>query len=98
MDTCRSYYLSYKQDDFAELDAGTRQLDTTDIHYVIPANDNSLIKVRLSVRCWALLRRLRAMPGARAHEQRRSITLSAASREIISKLIKGWVFAVGAAQ
>ena len=60
MDTCRSYYLSYKQDDFAELDAGTRQLDTTDIHYVIPANDNSLTKVRLSVRCWALLRRLTA--------------------------------------
>ncbi len=51
MDTRRSYYLSYKQDDFAELDAETRQADTTDIDNVIPANDNSLTKVRLSVCC-----------------------------------------------
>lgn len=61
MDTCRSYYLNSKQDDFAELDAETRQPDTTDIHYVIPANDDSPTKVRLSVRCRALLRRLIAM-------------------------------------
>ena len=93
MDTCRSYYLSYRQDDFAELDAETRQPDTTDIHYVIPANDNSLTKVRLSVPCWALLRRLTAMHGAKAHEQRHSIPCRAAPREIVANLLKGWVFA-----
>jgi hypothetical protein len=54
MDTCRSYCLSSRQDDFAELDAGARQPNTTDIHYVIPANDNSPTKVRLTRR--ALMR------------------------------------------
>jgi hypothetical protein len=38
MDTYRSYCLNSRQDDFAELDAETRQPDTTDIHYVVPAN------------------------------------------------------------
>jgi hypothetical protein len=65
MDTCRSFYLNSKQDDFAEIDAETRQPDTTDIPYVIPANDNSPTKVRLSVRCWTLLRRLIAMHSLR---------------------------------
>ena len=63
MDTCRSYYLSYRQDDFAELDAETRHPDTTDIHYVIPANDNTPTKFRLATRCGALLRRLIALHG-----------------------------------
>jgi hypothetical protein len=63
MDTCRSYYLSCRQDDFAELDTDTRQPDTAYIHYVIPANDNSPTKVRLSARCRTLLRRLIAMHG-----------------------------------
>jgi hypothetical protein len=54
MDTCRSYCLNSRQDDFAELDAEARQRDTTDIHYVIPANDNSPTKVRLT--CRALMR------------------------------------------
>ena len=44
MDTCRSYCLSSRPDDFAELDAETRRPNTTDIHYVIPANDNSPTK------------------------------------------------------
>ena len=44
MDPCRSYCLNSRQDDFAELDAETRQPNTTDIHYVIPANDNSPTK------------------------------------------------------
>jgi hypothetical protein len=47
MDTCRSYCLNSRRVDFAELDAEARQPDTTDIHYVIPANDNSPSKVRL---------------------------------------------------
>jgi hypothetical protein len=61
MDTCRSYCLSSRPDDFAELDAETRQPNTTDIHYVIPANDNSPTKVRPSARCRALLWRLMAI-------------------------------------
>jgi hypothetical protein len=61
MDMCRSYCLNCRQDDFAELDAETRQRNTTDIHYVIPANDNSPTRFRLSVRCRVLLRRLIAM-------------------------------------
>ena len=44
MDTRRSYCLSSRPDDFAELDAETRRPNTTDIHYVIPANDNSPTK------------------------------------------------------
>jgi hypothetical protein len=58
MDTSRSYYLNSRQDDFEELDADKCQSDTTDIAYVIPANDNVPTKVRLSARCRALLRRL----------------------------------------
>jgi tRNA A37 threonylcarbamoyladenosine dehydratase len=61
MDTSRSYYLNSRQDDFAELDADKCQSDTTDIAYVIPANDNVPTKVRLSARCRALLRRLMAI-------------------------------------
>jgi tRNA A37 threonylcarbamoyladenosine dehydratase len=61
MDTCRSYYLNSRQDDFAELDADKCHPDTTDIAYVIPANDNVPTKVRLSARCRALLRRLMAI-------------------------------------
>jgi hypothetical protein len=98
MDTRRSYYLSYRQDDFAELNAKTRQPNTTDIHYVIAANDNSLSKVGLYVRCWTLLRTLTAMHGAKAHEQRHSIPCRAAYRETLVKLLKGRVFAAGAAQ
>jgi hypothetical protein len=48
MDTSRSYYLTCRQDDFAEIDAASGQPDTTNIHYVIPANDNSRTAVRLN--------------------------------------------------
>jgi hypothetical protein len=61
MDASRSYYLNSKHDDFAELDPEKCRLDTTNIPYVIPANDNAPTKVRLSARCGALLRRLIAM-------------------------------------
>jgi hypothetical protein len=61
MDTSRSYYLNSRQDDFTELDADKCTADTAYIHYFIPANDNSPTKVRLSVRCRTLLRRLIAM-------------------------------------
>ena len=44
MDTRRSYYLQCNQDDFSELDAETRQFDTSDIPYVTPANDNTPTK------------------------------------------------------
>jgi hypothetical protein len=47
MDTCRSYCLNSRQDDFAELDTETRRRNTTDIHYVIPANDNTPTKIKL---------------------------------------------------
>jgi hypothetical protein len=39
MDTRRSYYLQSNKDDFSELDAETRQYDTSDVLYVTPAND-----------------------------------------------------------
>ena len=39
MDTRPSYYLQSNQDEFSELDAETRQLDTSDVPYVTPAND-----------------------------------------------------------
>ena len=61
MDTRRSYYLQCNQDDFSELDAETRQFDTSDVPYVTPANDNAPTKVRLAARCGALLRRLIAL-------------------------------------
>ncbi len=61
MDACRSYYLSYRQDDFAELDAEARQPD--DIHYVTPANDDAPTKFRLATRCGPFLRRLIALHG-----------------------------------
>jgi hypothetical protein len=37
MDRRRSYYLQCNQDDFSELDAETRQFDTSDIPYITPA-------------------------------------------------------------
>ena len=61
MDTRRSYYLQFSQDDFSELDAETRQFDASDVPYVIPANDNAPSKMRLVARCGALLRRLIAL-------------------------------------
>ena len=61
MDARRSYYLQSNKDDFSEFDAETRQFDTSDVLYVIPANDNSQTKVRLAARCGALLRRLMAL-------------------------------------
>ena len=57
MDTHRSYYLRYKQDDFAEPAAESR-LDFDDVPFVMPANDNVRTKDRLSARCGSLLRRL----------------------------------------
>ena len=59
MAASRSYYLNYRHDDFAEIDAdaGSR-VDVVDIPYVMPANDNSRTKDRLSARCGILLCRL----------------------------------------
>ena len=61
MDTHRSYYLQSNKDDFSELDGETRQIDTSDVPYVTPANDNAPTKVWLAARCGALLRRLIAL-------------------------------------
>ena len=47
MEASRSYYLAHRQNDFAETDA-TSQPDTTDVHYVTPANDNSPTTVTLT--------------------------------------------------
>jgi len=65
MDTCRSYYLNSKQDDFAEGDAEKGEPDPIDIPYTIPANDNAPTKVRLAARCGALLHRLIPLHGLR---------------------------------
>jgi hypothetical protein len=48
MDASRSYYLACRQHDFAEIDAARRQAHTTNIHYVIPANDNSPTALRFT--------------------------------------------------
>jgi hypothetical protein len=48
MDASRSYYLACRQDDFAEIDAARCQPNSTNIHFVIPANDNSQTAVRLT--------------------------------------------------
>jgi hypothetical protein len=50
--------LQSNKDDFSELDADTRQFDTSEVAYVTPANDDAATKVRLAARCGALLRRL----------------------------------------
>jgi hypothetical protein len=61
MATNRSYYLNSRHDDFAEPDADTGEVNINDIPYVMPANDNSRSKDRLSARCGILLRRLIAL-------------------------------------
>ena len=48
MDASRSYYLACRQHDFAEIDAARCQGDSANIHYVIPANDNSPAAVVLT--------------------------------------------------
>jgi hypothetical protein len=92
MDTSRSYYLNSRQDDFEELDADKCQSDTTDIAYVIPANDNVPTKVRLSARCRALLRlNCYSEPHLAELKPMSDVIRSAyqaASREMIAKLIK----------
>jgi hypothetical protein len=57
----RSFYLNSRQDDFTERSAEMRRPDPVDISYVIPANDNTPVRVRLSAHCRALLLRLIAM-------------------------------------
>jgi hypothetical protein len=61
MAASRSYYLSSRQDDFAEPEAAAGGVDIIDIPYIMPANDNSRSKDRLSARCEILLRRLIAL-------------------------------------
>ena len=51
MDTRRSFYLASRKDDFAEPAADLSTIDSTDIPYVMPANDNAWTKDRLSARC-----------------------------------------------
>jgi hypothetical protein len=63
MDARRSFYLASRKDDFAEPAADLSTIDSTDIPYVVPANDNAWTKDRLSARCDALLRRLIALHG-----------------------------------
>jgi hypothetical protein len=61
MATSRSYYLNSRRDDFAEPEADAGRVDIIDIPYVMPANDNSRSKDRLSALCGILLRRLIAL-------------------------------------
>jgi hypothetical protein len=64
VDTRRSYYLAHRQDDFAEAPAYARTLESYEILYAAPANDNSPTKAGLSARCWDLFRRLVAVRGS----------------------------------
>ncbi len=57
MDTRRSFYLAPGQDDLAERAQSAGRLGCDSIA-AIAANDNSLVKDRLSARCGALLRHL----------------------------------------
>ena len=66
VDTHRSYYLAHRQDDFAAAPADARALESYEILYAAPANDNSPTKARLSARCWNLFRRLVAVHGSAA--------------------------------
>ena len=61
MDTRRSFYLAARQDDFDVRAPDEDWVDFTDIPYVVPANDNTRTKDRLSARCAALFRRLIAL-------------------------------------
>ena len=64
MDTRRSHYLAHRQDDFAEAPADARTLESCEILYAAPANDNSPTKAGLPARCWNLFRRLVAVHGS----------------------------------
>ena len=61
MDTRRYFYLAPRQDDFVEPVSDANWVDSTDVPYVTPANDNLRVKDRLSARCGSLLRRLIAI-------------------------------------
>jgi len=61
----RSFYLNSRQDDFAEPHAEPGAVNTNDIPYIMPANDNSWTKDRLSTRCGILIRRLIALNSLR---------------------------------
>ena len=61
MDTRRSYYLAYRQDDFAEAPAGTGKRHSYEILYTTAANDNSPNKPGRSVRHGHFFRHLFAL-------------------------------------
>ena len=61
MDTRRSFYLALRQDDFVEPVSDANWVDSTDVPYVTPANDNLRVKDRLSARRGSLPRRLLAL-------------------------------------
>jgi hypothetical protein len=65
MAASRSYYLNSRQDDFAKPHADTGAVSVSDVPYVMPANDNSRTKDRLSTRCGILIRRLIALHSLR---------------------------------
>ena len=54
MGASRSYYLSYKHDDFAELCDDENQVEIDSVAFVDPANDNMPTRARLLARCRAL--------------------------------------------
>jgi hypothetical protein len=91
MDRRRSFYLASRQDDFDVPPPDEGWVDFTDIPYVTPANDNFLVKDRLSIRCGTLLRRLIALHGLCCPDQMSKVTrfsLPEASQELIAKLVK----------
>ena len=66
MDMRRSFYLAAKPDDFVEPVSDASMIDSADVPYVTPANDNLRVKDRLSARCRSLLRRLIALNTCRS--------------------------------
>jgi hypothetical protein len=93
MDTRRSLYLAVRQDDIDAPDSDASWVGTTDIPYIMPANDNLRVKDRMSARCGTLLRRLIACIASvgRIRTPIGNVVRSAvqaASRELVAKLIK----------
>jgi hypothetical protein len=63
MDARRSFYLASRQDIYDSPSAEADWVDSNDIPYALPANDNKATKDRLSARCAALLRHLLLLHG-----------------------------------
>ena len=50
MRACRSYFLALEPDDFRQVASGLVKCDPMAVVYLVPANENTPVKVRLSAR------------------------------------------------